>query len=43
VIPGGLFEVALALWLLIKGFEPEAFDKESAWPRGLLPDRANHC
>ena len=24
-IPGGLFEVTLALWLLIKGFKPEAY------------------
>ena len=24
-IPGGLFEAALGLWLLIKGFEPEAY------------------
>jgi hypothetical protein len=25
LIPGGIFEVALAFWLLIKGFEPEAY------------------
>jgi hypothetical protein len=25
LIPGGLFELALALWLLIKGFQPEAY------------------
>jgi hypothetical protein len=24
-IPGGLFELALAFWLLIKGFDPEAY------------------
>lgn len=28
-IPGGLFEVALGFWLLIKGFEPEAYGPES--------------
>jgi hypothetical protein len=28
-IPGGLFEVALSLWLLIKGFAPEAYGQES--------------
>jgi hypothetical protein len=26
LIPGGLFEVGLALWLLVKGFQPEACD-----------------
>ena len=25
LIPGGLFELALAFWLLIKGFQPEAY------------------
>jgi hypothetical protein len=25
-IPGGLFEVALGCWLLVKGFEPAAYD-----------------
>lgn len=25
LIPGGLFEVALALWLIIRGFEPQPF------------------
>jgi hypothetical protein len=25
-IPGGLFEVALGFWLIIKGFQPEAYD-----------------
>jgi hypothetical protein len=25
LIPGGLFEVALAIWLLVKGFQPEAY------------------
>lgn len=28
-IPGGLFEVALGLWLLIKGFTPNAYGQES--------------
>jgi hypothetical protein len=27
LIPGGLFEVAIGLWLLIKGFQPAAFVK----------------
>jgi hypothetical protein len=25
LIPGGIFELALAFWLLIKGFQPEAY------------------
>jgi hypothetical protein len=29
-IPGGLFELSLGFWLLIKGFEPEAYSKASA-------------
>jgi Domain of unknown function (DUF4386) len=28
-IPGGLFEVALGFWLIIKGFEPGAYDQAS--------------
>jgi hypothetical protein len=28
-IPGGLFELGLACWLLIKGFEPEAFENRA--------------
>jgi Domain of unknown function (DUF4386) len=28
-IPGGLFEVALGCWLLIKGFAPKAYGQES--------------
>jgi Domain of unknown function (DUF4386) len=28
-IPGGLFELALGFWLLIKGFEPKAYSQES--------------
>ena len=28
-IPGGLFEVALGFWLLIKGFAPRAYSQES--------------
>ena len=27
LIPGGLFELALAFWLLIKGFQPEAYQQ----------------
>lgn len=25
LIPGGLFELVLGFWLLIKGFQPEAY------------------
>ena len=25
LIPGGLFELALGFWLLIKGFQPETY------------------
>ena len=32
LIPGGLFELALAFWLLIKGFQPEAY------VRGFQPE-----
>ena len=28
-IPGGLFEVGLGIWLLIKGFQPVAYDQDS--------------
>jgi hypothetical protein len=28
-IPGGLFELALGIWLLIKGFQPEAYGQDS--------------
>jgi hypothetical protein len=26
LIPGGIFEVTLAIWLLVKGFTPAAYD-----------------
>ena len=29
-IPGGLFEVGLALWLIVKGFQPEAYGQDSS-------------
>jgi hypothetical protein len=29
LIPGGIFEVSLAVWLLVKGFRPEAYSQES--------------
>lgn len=29
LIPGGIFEVSLAVWLLVKGFKAEAFGPES--------------
>lgn len=29
-IPGGLFELALGLWLLIKGFQPQAYGQDPA-------------
>lgn len=28
-IPGGLFEVGLALWLIVKGFEPVAYSRQT--------------
>jgi hypothetical protein len=28
-IPGGIFEVGLAFWLIIKGFQPEAYGQDS--------------
>jgi hypothetical protein len=28
-IPGGLFEVGLVFWLIIKGFQPEAYGQDS--------------
>lgn len=28
LIPGGLFEMALGFWLLIKGFQPEVYDQD---------------
>jgi Domain of unknown function (DUF4386) len=28
-IPGGLFELALGIWLLIKGFQPEAYSQNA--------------
>lgn len=31
-IPGGLFELALGVWLLIKGFQPEAYGQDSKSP-----------
>ena len=30
LIPGGIFEVTLAIWLLVKGFTPAAFDAAGA-------------
>jgi len=27
LIPGGSFEVALAIWLLVTGFNPAAYDR----------------
>jgi hypothetical protein len=27
LMPGGLFELSLGFWLLIKGFQPEAYAK----------------
>jgi hypothetical protein len=29
-IPGGLFEVVLGFWLIVKGFEPNAYGRETA-------------
>jgi len=30
VLPGGLFELILPIWLIVKGFNPSAIDPESA-------------
>jgi hypothetical protein len=30
VLPGGLFELILPIWLIVKGFNPSAIDSESA-------------
>jgi len=30
VLPGGLFELILPIWLIVKGFNPSGFDPESA-------------
>jgi hypothetical protein len=35
-VPGGLFEVAFALWLIIKGFEPEAYGQNRDDPVALV-------
>jgi hypothetical protein len=35
-VPGGLFEVAFALWLIIKGFEPEAYGQHRDDPVALM-------
>jgi len=45
-IPGGLFEVALGFWLLIKGFQPEAYGQEDKSPLvrlGREMDAAGNC
>jgi hypothetical protein len=45
-IPGGLFEVALGFWLLIKGFQPEAYGQEDTSPLvrpGREMDAAGNC
>jgi hypothetical protein len=31
-IPGGLWEVFIGVWLIVKGFDPSAFASESANP-----------
>jgi hypothetical protein len=36
LIPGGLFEVTLAIWLLVKGFTPAAYDVAGAAKPGAL-------
>jgi hypothetical protein len=30
LIPGGIFEVTLAIWLLVKGFTPAAYEPAGA-------------
>ena len=37
-IPGGLWELFIGVWLIVKGFNPSAFASESADPDdGVLP------
>lgn len=31
LVPGGIFEVTLAIWLLVKGFTPAAYDGAGSW------------
>jgi hypothetical protein len=35
LIPGGLFEVAMPIWLFVKGFQPEAYGERSDAPAAL--------
>jgi hypothetical protein len=35
-IPGGLWELFIGVWLIVKGFNPSAFASESADPDGVL-------
>jgi hypothetical protein len=37
LIPGGLFELALALWLIVRGFDSSAIVAE---PANVRPQRA---
>jgi hypothetical protein len=39
LIPGALFELALAFWLLIKGFQPEAYGGRAV-VRSDVPDHS---
>lgn len=32
LIPGGLFELAFGVWLVIKGFQPEAYGQDAGSP-----------
>lgn len=38
LIPGGIFELTLAIWLLVKGFAPAAYDR----PRPVRTDALGH-
>lgn len=31
LVPGGIFEVTLAIWLLVEGFTPAAYDGAGSW------------
>ena len=43
LIPGGLFELALAFWLLIKGFQPEAYAKGFQPGAYVAPAEVGHA
>jgi hypothetical protein len=40
LIPGALFEVGIALWLIVKGFQPAVVGSAIATSEGALPPEA---